>query len=100
MTGSENLLVITPTENGLSVVGEIDAHTAPSLATAITGANRPDLTLDLAGVAFIDSSGLRVLIEAHRTAVDAGGGLHLAHPSDAVRRLLDISGLDDYLDVH
>lgn len=99
MTGSEDQLVITPTDHGFAVSGEIDAHTAPSLATAMAAADRTDLTLDLAGVEFIDSSGLRVLIEAHRRASDTGGALRLTKPSDSVRRLLDISGLDEYLDV-
>lgn len=99
MTGSENLLVITPTDDGFAVEGEIDAHTAPSLAEAVADAQRPKLSIDLSGVGFIDSSGLRVLIEAHRRAADAGGSLHLTRPSDSVRRLLAISGLDDYLDV-
>lgn len=99
MTGSEDLLVITPTDDGFAVQGEIDAHTAPSLAAALADEQRPNLTIDLSGVGFIDSSGLRVLIAAHRLAADSGGSLHLRHPSDSVRRLLAISGLDGYLDV-
>jgi anti-anti-sigma factor len=99
MTGSENQLVITSTADGLAVTGEIDVHTAPDLAAAMADADRPSLTVDLSQVSFIDSSGLRVLIEGHRRALESGATLRLTNPSDTVRRLLDISGLDDYLDV-
>lgn len=99
MTLSDDDLVITPTADGISVSGEIDTHTAPSLAAAIAAADRRELTLDFSGVEFIDSSGLRVLIQAHRKAAESGGTLRLSNPSAMVRRVLDISGLDDHLDV-
>ena len=99
MTAPDELLVITPTDEGFSVVGEIDAHTAPSLAAAIAGDGRSDLLLDMAGVEFVDSSGLRVLIDAHQQALEQGNSLTLASPSDAVRRLLDISGVEGYLNI-
>ncbi|MEO6570374.1 MAG: STAS domain-containing protein, partial [Ilumatobacteraceae bacterium] len=82
----------------LVIAGEIDAHTAPALAEAITGAG-PDLTIDMSGIEFVDSSGLRVLIDAHQAAESGGGSLTLSNPSPAVTRLLEISGVVDYLNV-
>lgn len=99
MTGSEDLLQITPTDAGFVVAGEIDAHTAPALADAVSSADHETINLDLSAVDFVDSSGLRVLIDAHQQAVDAGRTLRIVQPSDAVRRLLDISGVDEYLNV-
>lgn len=96
MSSGEELLTITPDDHGLIVRGEIDAHTAPALAESIA-ASGPSVRLDLSGVEFVDSSGLRVLIEAHQRAVDEGGQLTLADPSPAVQRLLEISGVGDYL---
>ena len=55
--------------------------------------------VDLAGVSFIDSSGLRVLVQDHQTRTEAGESLRLRAPSAAVQRLLEISGLSGYLDV-
>jgi anti-anti-sigma factor len=45
----------------------------------------------------MDSSGLRVIIDVHQRATDAGRTLVLRHPTAAVQRLLEISGLADHL---
>jgi len=85
-------------DGALILVGEIDSYTAPALAERL--ANGPKvLTVDLAGVTFIDSSGLRILVEAHRARIDADASLTLRSPSAAVQRLLEISGLSSHLDV-
>ncbi len=96
MSATDDLLVITPGDEGLIVTGEIDAHTAPTLAESLSGSGA-SVRLDMSGVQFVDSSGLRVLIEAHQRAEESGGQLVIGNPSDAVRRLLEISGVDDYL---
>jgi anti-sigma B factor antagonist len=98
MTHPDDLLVISADGARLTVSGEIDAHTAPSLAAAIDAAGER-VTVDLAGIEFVDSSGLRVLIDAHQRLADQGGGLVIAAPSDAVTRLFQISGVDDYLSI-
>lgn len=98
MSGSEDLLQIAPMDTGLTLAGEIDAHTAPNLASAIARMSG-DVDLDLSGVQFVDSSGLRVLIDAHQTLTARGNELRLREPSTAVRRLLEISGVDEYLNV-
>ncbi len=92
-------LSITTTVSGLAANGEIDAHTAPALAEAIAACDRETLVLDLSAVEFVDSSGLRVLIEAHQAATGSGRTFQLAHPSNPVNRLLEISGVSDYLDI-
>jgi anti-sigma B factor antagonist len=99
MTESEGPLAISNTANGLAVSGEIDAHTAPTLAEAIDSSDVSELEVDLSAVEFVDSSGLRVLIDAHQRADADGRVLRLARPSAAVRRLFEISGVDDYLHV-
>ena len=96
MSQPDELLAIAPTPTGLAASGEIDAHTAPSLAAAIDAAG-PDVDLDLSGVEFVDSSGLRVLIDARQRLAEAGGGLTIVALSEPVRRLLEISGVSDYL---
>jgi anti-sigma B factor antagonist len=82
----------------VSVRGELDAATAPDLADvchSVHAAGARDLVIDLTDTSFLDSSGLRALIEAHRLFSERGN-LALAHASDPVRRLLEITGLDDY----
>lgn len=99
MTSRADGLSITPTDDGYAIVGEIDAHTAPSLASALADSSQDRCSLDLSGVVFIDSSGLRVLIEAHQQASAAGGSLQISRPSPVVQRLFEISGVGEYLDV-
>jgi anti-sigma B factor antagonist len=90
-------LDITPIAHGWALNGEIDAHTAPQLAAAMDELPMGDVTLDVAGVSFMDSSGLRVLIDATSRARDGGGDLIVAHPTTAIARLVEISGLSEHL---
>jgi len=82
----------------LALVGEIDTYTAPLLAARL--AERDDITvLDLSGVSFVDSSGLRVLVEAQQARAEAGTSFGLRSPSASVQHLLEISGLIGHLDI-
>jgi anti-sigma B factor antagonist len=92
-------LTIMGVDGGLVASGEIDAHTAPELASAIDRFDGGDLALDLSAVEFVDSSGLRVLIESHQRLQDGGRQLRIVSPSPAVQRLFQISGVDGYLTV-
>jgi anti-anti-sigma factor len=77
------------------VRGEIDPLTAPQLEREVDAAvlDGHDLVIDLHDVDFMDSSGLAVLINAHRTMRDRGGQLIVRQPSEVVARLLEISQL-------
>jgi anti-anti-sigma factor len=55
------------------------------------------ITVDMSGVSFMDSSGLRVLMDATTRAREGGGDLIVARPSAAVARLVEISGLGEQL---
>lgn len=93
-------LTIESVDDRLVVSGEVDAHSAPTLEAHLADqpSDRP-LRLDLAGVTFMDSSGLRVLIDAHQRATEADHPMTIVRPSRVVTRLLEISGLDEHLDV-
>jgi anti-anti-sigma factor len=84
-------LHIDPTERGFRLEGELDLATSRDLLTAIRA--RPGdapLTLDFSGVTFMDSSGLRALLEAARGRGE-GDVLVVLDPSAQVRRVLEIS---------
>ncbi len=100
MNDQSSRLAIQDRGGQLSIVGVVDSHTAAQLADAMTahGAGG-DLALDLSGVDFIDSSGLRILVNAHRQLEAAGHQLVLTRASDAVTRLLEITGLADHLHI-
>jgi anti-sigma B factor antagonist len=63
-------------------------------------ANSPGLlVLDLSQLEFIDSTGLEVILRAARRAHDAGRRLIVRRPSRYVRRLLEMTAIDQSLDV-
>ena len=78
--------------------GDLDAHTAPMLQKAVdrTLAVAPSrvLIIDLSDVAFIDSSGLSVIVGAHKRLSDAGAGVKLVVGSPQVTKVLGLTGLD------
>jgi anti-sigma B factor antagonist len=86
------------TDGTLVLRGEIDSYTAPDLADRLAAEPLVEV-VDVAGVTFIDSSGLRAIVEAHQARATAGSRLVLRAPSAAVQRLLEISGLAGHLDV-
>lgn len=96
------LFIATP-ETGVYVLsGEVDAHTAPQLADhfeSLPGGAEGALVIDMAAVTFMDSSGLRVLIELNRRASEAGTSLTVRAPSRSVARIIEISGLTDLIEV-
>jgi anti-anti-sigma factor len=79
--------------------GELDAASAASLATALEEATASSTTiaLDLGGVTFIDSSGLRVIAAEVQRANDGGAGFAVSAASDAVRRIFEMTGLTSLL---
>ena len=97
-----NRLVITEIDpNCVALQGEIDAHSAPVLADrfVMLPAGDGDIVIAMAEVTFIDSSGLRVLIDLQQRAGDAGRRFLLDAPSQSVTRLLEVSGLSDHFTI-
>ncbi len=86
----------------LTVSGEVDSSTAPSLRAVVDSAfadGARSLTVDLDGVTFLDSAGLCVLAGAHRRAAEDGVVLRVVASTRAVIRPLQITGLYDLLAV-
>jgi anti-sigma B factor antagonist len=82
----------------MSVQGEIDLYTVPKLQRELASVLAADdpirLIVDLSGVDFCDSTGVNVLLAAHRQAREKGGDLELAAPRPAVRKILQVTGLE------
>lgn len=76
--------------------GELDLCTAPSFAEALVSADADRancLVIDLAGLRFIDSSGLRELVVALKRRRGRGGEIVLRSPGPSTLRVLDMVGL-------
>jgi anti-sigma B factor antagonist len=81
----------------VSAVGEVDVFSAPGLDSeldALIAAGAARLVVDLSEVAFLDSTGLGVLVKALKHAREADGWLHLVVTSDRIRKIFEITGLD------
>jgi anti-sigma B factor antagonist len=103
----ENRIAVDRSD-GVAVVvveGEHDVYTAPSLNEQLDALlnERVPFVIDLTPTTFVDSSVLRVLLEAKRRADEHGIGFAVAlgeDESSPVRRVLDITGLVPVLPVH
>lgn len=79
----------------VSLLGDLDHASAPPVRASLLGALHTDpraLVVDLAGVRFLDSSGLGMLVEIRRHAIDAGVPMALRRPQRAVRVVLEMTG--------
>ena len=89
--------VITPSTYVITVTGEIDSFSSPALEQElewVLGDGASNAVVDLAGVGFIDSTGLRVLLKALPRFTRRGGKLVLVSDDRRVLRTLEITGLD------
>jgi anti-sigma B factor antagonist len=82
--------------------GELDVAEAASVAArlAAIAVREREVIVDLAGLDFIDSSGLAALLRARKHARHAGGDLLLAAPQRQVLRILALTRLIDVFTVH
>jgi anti-sigma B factor antagonist len=82
----------------VTICGEIDLYTAPRLHSELAGllaeGMPPRVVIDMSGVEFCDSTGMNVLLSCLRRARERGGELEIAAPKPAVRKILQVTGLD------
>jgi stage II sporulation protein AA (anti-sigma F factor antagonist) len=79
---------------------EVDMANAPALRDELLAALDHDgvhLVVDALDVTFMDSSGVNALVRARERAAALEGSLHVVAGSPGVRRLLEITGLDERL---
>ena len=86
----------------IHLLGELDMSTAPQLREellrlASDGATM--VTVDLSELAFVDSTGLSVLITALKRIRQQGGEMALRSPTPATRRVLEITGLTEVFSI-
>ena len=81
-----------------SLVGEIDLHNSPQVRAALLetlNREKPKrLILNLAGVPYMDSSAIAVLVESLQKLRKTGGKIYLTNLQPRVKGLLEIARLD------
>jgi anti-sigma B factor antagonist len=81
----------------LHLKGELDVASAPMLrehVVRLISEGRTSLVFDCDGLAFVDSTGLGVLIGARARCLAANGSVSLTGVRPALRRLLSVTGID------
>jgi anti-sigma B factor antagonist len=91
-----------PGYRGCRLVGEIDFTSSGPVQSTLLSMILPGggtVVADLSQVTFLDSSGLGVLVQAHRSATERDNRL-LVVASPPVRKLLRLTGLDTVLETY
>ncbi len=80
----------------VTIGGELEYGTAVRLRAALLEIAQGDartLVLDMAGIDFLDSSGISLLIQAKKRFDSQGSGFVLRHPQSRVTRVLEVAGV-------
>ena len=89
-------------EVAVVLAGEIDAFTAPNLREELLplaeGQNK-FMMINLKDVSYLDSTGLGVFVGLFKKLKENGGELRLVELSDRVRRLFEITGLGNVMNI-
>jgi anti-sigma B factor antagonist len=98
-------VVATERTEGMAIVslsGELDIATADDLTDALDAIELGEserLVIDLSGVGFMDSSGLRILIAAQREATADGYRLTVVTGDSPAKRVLELTRMDAHIEV-
>lgn len=87
----------------IKISGDIDHHSAKPLREEIDTDlylyRASTVILDLAGVEFMDSSGLGLILGRYTKINDLGGRLIIANPDDSVAKILALAGTDKLITI-
>ena len=83
-----------------SLAGRLDTITAPQLENALRDVydKVDELVLDLEGLNYISSAGLRVLLSA-RKAMAPKSGMTLRHVNETILELIKVTGFSEFLTI-
>jgi anti-anti-sigma factor len=84
----------------LEIQGRLDGYWANHLAQSFDDAIREgarSLKVNLSGVSYLSSAGIRVLVRAHKQLSAIQGSFSITAPSEAVQSILQLTGLMDLL---
>lgn len=99
-----NMLDIKKEMNGscleFSLSGRLDTITAPQLEEEVKASidNITSLVFDFAGLSYISSAGLRVLLSAQKT-MNQKGSMVVRNVSDEIQEIFDVTGFSDILTI-
>lgn len=83
----------------IAVTGRVDTTTAPEFEAGLKLAGTETLTLDLSGVPYMSSAGLRCLLTAQKTMMAGGGAMTITGVQPAVMEVLELTGFSNILTI-
>ena len=80
--------------------GRLDTTTSPELEQSLKEdlADLTELVIDLSGLEYISSAGLRVLLSAQKTMMKQGS-MKVTHVSETVMEIFEVTGFGDILTI-
>lgn len=97
-------MTINETKNGSELIispeGRLDTTTAPELEEKVKGSidGVTDLVFDLAGLEYISSAGLRVLLSTQKI-MEKQGKMKFINVSDIIMEIFDVTGFSEILTI-
>ena len=95
---------VTICDRTIRVHGEVDTAVTQQLVDAITGVaadhEHDTVVVDVAGLTFLDSSGIAALIGARRAVAAMGKELEIHSVPEPIHRTLTVAGVADHLNIH
>jgi anti-anti-sigma factor len=88
----EGVLEIVVRDNVVMVRGDLDMDTVGEFASVLATMDET-VVLDLAGVSFLDSTGLQCLVQVREAAQERGRDVIVRSPSTAIQRVLDLTNM-------
>lgn len=84
------------------VIGRVDSSNAAELGSAldrVVDDGKSNLVLDLGGVEYMSSAGLREMVRVLKRVRRGGGDLRIANPSPRVKEVLELAGLNTIFEI-
>lgn len=82
-----------------AVSGRLDTNTSPELEAEMKLDGAEEVVFDLAGLEYMSSAGLRVLMSVYKAMIARGGKMRIVNPNAMVKSAFDITGLSGVFSV-
>lgn len=91
---------LTGTELTITLAGRLDTTTAPQLESELKASldGVESLALDFAGLDYLSSAGLRVLLAAQKT-MNKQGSMVVRNVNETIAEIFDVTGFCDILTI-
>lgn len=83
----------------LAVSGRLDTNTSPELEAEVKTDGVKEVIFDFAGLEYISSAGLRVLMGAQKAMMADGGKVKILNPNAMVKGVFDMTGLSGIFEI-